>query len=105
MTNNIIQCNTRGDKIKSKQITFAYFRLISCNHFLKDNENININNYTSYNFISNSRDRASGGASILIKNYIPQSQINPNIALQTMVMRDLQHKTITMCSVCIPNNS
>lgn len=50
------------------------------------NGNININ-YTPYNFISNNRDKAPGGTSILVKIYIPQSKIDLNIALLAVAIR------------------
>lgn len=85
---------------KIKQIKTNYFCLFQTyilqsstfrKLFLKDNENININNYTSYNFISNSRDRASGGTSILIKKKLyPPDQNQPEYSTT-----DNDHKSLT----------
>lgn len=86
------------------QIYFKQSFLPSGKTFLKDSENINIKNYTSYHFINNSGNHASGGTSILVKNDIPQSKIDLNITLQRMAIRASIYKTITICFVYIPPN-
>ena len=67
--------------------------------FLKENDNVTIFNFTSYNYINNNADRTSGGASILITNKIPQCRIILNTKLQTVAASITLHCTITVCSL------
>ena len=50
----------------------------------------------------NTRLRASGGVSILVRNNIPQSKINLNTKLQAIAVKATVHGEINVCSLYIP---
>ena len=70
--------------------------------FLKENDNVTICNFASYNYIDNNTNRASGGTSILINNKIPQCRILLNTNLQAVDASATLHRTITICSIYTP---
>ena len=45
---------------------------------------------------------ASGGSSIVVKNSIPQSQIQLNTNIQAVAVKVTLHKTIHVCSIYLP---
>ena len=47
-------------------------------------------------------DRAHGGLSIFVKNNLPQSHVDVNSPLQTIVVQMTLHTTITFCNTYIP---
>lgn len=106
MANKIIQWNAKSVKANRNELLFLIEDLCPSiiylqETFLKDNENIDIKNYTSNNFFSNSINRTLGGNSILVKNNIPQRKIDLNITLLIVTIRK---KTIFICSVYITPN-
>ena len=70
--------------------------------FLKPSDNLDIRGYTLYNHIHQAGDKASGGASIILNNSIPQSQIQLNTNLQAVAVKATVHKTIHVCSLYLP---
>ena len=68
--------------------------------FLKENNNVKICYFTSYDYVNSNTNRASGGISILINNKIFQHRIHFNTNLQAVASATLHH-TITVCSVYI----
>jgi hypothetical protein len=71
---------------------------------LKQSDNANFKNYSIYNYILNNPDRAAWGASVLVSNKVPHSQITLNTPLQAVAIRVTLHKTVTVCSVYLPPN-
>ena len=59
-------------------------------------------NYYSYNNIKQYTDRPCGGSSIIINDNIPHSEITLNTNMQAVAISATLHKTITVCSVYIP---
>ena len=107
MNHRIIQWNCRGIKANRNELLLLLMDLepaIIClqETFLKTNDDIIIKNYKAYNYIHNTGHQASGGASILIRNDIPQSKINLNTDLQAVAIKATLHKTINICSLYIP---
>ena len=47
-------------------------------------------------------DRAHGGVSIFDKSNLPQSRVDVNSPLQTIVVKVTLHTTITHCNLYIP---
>ena len=61
-------------------------------------------NYYLYNYIKQYTDRPCGRSSIIINNNIPHSEITLNTNMQAVAISATLHKTITVCSVYIPQN-
>ena len=106
---NLIQWNCRGLKANYNEI----FRLIKdftpsviClqETLLKKTDSISFKGYSTFNYIFNNNDRAAGGASVVVSNRVPHSQINLNTPLQAVAVRATLHKTVTICSVYLPPN-
>ena len=73
--------------------------------FLKEKNNVTIHNFTSYNYVNNNTERASGSTSILIHNKIPQCRIQLDTNLQAAAASATLHCTVTICSIYIsPHN-
>ena len=67
--------------------------------FLKDTDNITVRGFHLYHKFQETKNRASGGVSILVNENIPQSIITLNTNLQVVAVKVTAHKTITLCSV------
>ena len=59
-------------------------------------------NYEQYDYIHNSKQRALGEESILIRKNVPPSKIHINTCLQAIVVSATLHKTVSICSLYIP---
>ena len=109
MADKIIQWNCRGLKPNFNELLILIMSLcpaVVClqETFLKSDDNINMRDFTLYNFIKTTGERASGGASIIINNKIPQSEIHLNTTLQAVAISATLHRTITICSIYLPPN-
>ena len=109
MANKLIQWNCRGLKANFNELFLLLTGLcpsIIClqETFLKSTDNLNIRGYTLYNHIHQAGDRASGDASVIINNSVPQSQIPLNTNLQAIAVKATLHKTIHICSLYLPPN-
>ena len=107
MANKLIQWNCRGLKANFNELLSLLTGLcpsIIClqETFLKPSDNLDIRGYTLYNHIHQEGDKASGGASIILNNSIPQSQIQLNTNLQAVAVKATVHKTIHVCSLYFP---
>ena len=107
MANKLIQWNCRGLKANFNELLLLLTGLcpsIIClqETFLKPSDNLDIRGYTLYNHIHQAGDKASGGASIILNNSIPQSQIQLNTNLQAVAVKATVHKTIHVCSLYLP---
>ena len=108
---SIIQWNCRGLRHKLDEIKLIikdYNPIAFClqETYLKENEDIQINNYTCYKFsppILN--DKVSGGVCILVRNDIPHSEIQLQTPLQSIAIQIAMKKQITLCSIYLPPNS
>ena len=104
---HIIQWNCRGIKPNYNELLILISLLNPATiclqeTFLKENYNLKTLNYEQYHYIHNTGHRANGGTSILVRNDIPQSQFPIKSKLQAVATKVMLHKTITICSVCIP---
>ena len=70
--------------------------------FLKDKKEINFQEYQQYNYIENTKCKACGGVSILIKNDIPPSKIELKTELQAVAIKVTLHRPINLCSIYHP---
>ena len=61
-------------------------------------------NYYSYNYIKQYTNRPCGRSSIIIYKNIPHCKITLNTNMQAVTISATLHKTITVCSVYIPQN-
>ena len=107
MANKILQWNIRGMKPNLNELLLlimGFCPAVVClqETFLKETDKIDINNYTSYNYINTNTDRASGGTSILINNKIPQQEIELNTNLQAIAVSATLHRNINICSIYLP---
>ena len=107
MANKLIQWNYRGLKANFNELLLLLTGLcpsIIClqETFLKPSDNLDIRGYTLYNHIHQAGDKASGGASIILNNSIPQSQIQLNTNLHAVAVKATVHKTIHVCSLYLP---
>jgi exonuclease III len=110
MANKIVQWNCRGLKANFNEILLlltAFNPSIVClqETFLKENHNISFKDYTLYNHICTTGDRASGGSTIMVNSRLPHSQLPLNTVLQAVAVRVTLHRVITVCSVYLPPNS
>ena len=100
MANKIIQWNIRSMKQNLNELLLLIGSLcpmMIClqETFMKENDNVTICNFASYNYINNSTDRALGGTSILINNKILQCRILLNTNLQAVAHQPLYIHTTT----------
>ena len=107
MANKLIQWNCRGLKANFNELLLLLTGLcpsIKClqETFLKPSDNLDIMGYTLYNHIHQAGDKASGGASIILNDSIPQRQIQLNTNLQAVAVKATVHKTIHVCSLYLP---
>ena len=108
--NKILQWNSRGLKPNYNEILLLkslFSPQVFCIEETKLNktDSIYFSKYTSYHYIHNDCQKASGGSSVLIKADILHSTIDLTTNLQTKAVKVTLSKTITICSVYIPPNS
>ena len=70
--------------------------------FKKHSDKLTIKTFEQYDDLHDTRQRASGGVSILIRKDIPQNKININTHLQAIAISAFLHETVTICSLYIP---
>ena len=107
--NSILQWNCRGLKANFNEllILLSLFNPKICclqETFLTPNDNLEVRNYSSYHYINNDCQRASGGASIMIHSTVPHRKIDLNTNLQAIAIKASLNKSITICSIYIPPN-
>ena len=107
MPNSIIQWNCGGIRANYEKLQLLldkYNPKVVCPQetFIKENNQININNYQDYNHLHKVRLRASGGVSILVRKDVPQNQISIDSDLLVTVVKVTLHKSINICSIYIP---
>ena len=107
--NSILQWNCRGLKANFNEllILLSLFNPKICclqETFLTPNDNLEVRNYSSYHYINNDSQRASGGASIMIHSTVPHRKIDFNTNLQANAIKASLNKSITICSIYIPPN-
>ena len=104
MGQKIIQWNCRGLKAKIASINNVRNPTVICSLkiFLKPGGNITIKNYQLFNYIYNSRCRASRRVSVLIRNDIPYSKVNIKTNIQAVAIKATLHKAVNICSIYIP---
>ena len=105
--NTLLQWNCRGLKANYNEILLLLSSIspsVLClqETFLKQTDDVSLNNYSLFNYISNSGDKATGGASVVVKCNVPHSKIDLNTPLQAVAVRVTLHKTISICSLYIP---
>ena len=72
--------------------------------FLKTDDQLNIRDFITYNYIYSEGQRPSGGSSILVHSSCPQREIKLVTNLQAVAVSVTLDKEITICSVYIPPN-
>ena len=72
--------------------------------FLKTDDQLNIRDFNTYNYIYSEGQRPSGGSSILVHSSCPQREIKLVTNLQAVAVSVTLDKEITICSVYIPPN-
>ena len=101
----IIQWNCRGLKSNYNEILLLLSLLslpVFClqETFLKTDNQLNIRDFITYNYIYSEGQRPSGGSSILVHSSCPQRDTN----LQAVAVSVTLDKEITICFVYIPPN-
>ena len=107
--NKIIQWNIRGTRVNYSELLLLitkYCPAIVClqKTSLKKNTTTNIKNHYSYNYMKQHTDRPCGGSSVIINNNIPHSKITLNTNMKAVAISATLHRTITECSVYIPQS-
>ena len=105
----IIQWNCRGLKSNYNEILLLLSLLnpsVFClqESFLKTDDQLNIRDFNTYNYIYSEGQRPSGGSSILVHSSCPQREIKLVTNLQAVAVSVTLDKEITICSVYIPPN-
>ena len=105
----IIQWNCRGLKSNYNEILLLLSLLnpsVFClqETFLKTDDQLNIRDFNTYNYIYSEGQRPSGGSSILVHSSCPQREIKLVTNLQAVAVSVTLDKEITICSVYIPPN-
>ena len=72
--------------------------------FLKTDDQLNIRDFNTYNYIYSEGQRPSGGSSILVHSSCPQREIKLVTNLQAVAVSVTLDKEITICYVYIPPN-
>ena len=104
---NFLQWNCRGIKPN-----FCEFRLL-CDQYdpilcclqetFFSSTDFNIRGFNSYHYTSQDiGGRACGGVSILVKEGIPQSEVQLNTTLQAKAVTISSPKVLTVCSLYLP---
>ena len=104
---SILQWNCRGLKANNNEILILTTLLapsVIClqESFLKQTDMTSFKNYTMYNYITDTNQKASGGTSILIKSDTPHRTININTNLQAVAVNVTLSKPITICFIYPP---
>ena len=107
--NSILQWNCRGLKANFNEllILLSLFNPKICclqETVLTPNDNLEVRNNSSYHYINNDCQRASGGASLMIHSTVPHRKIDLNTNLQAIAIKASLNKSITICSIYIPPN-
>ena len=104
----IIQWNCRGlsaNRQELELIAQKYNAPVIClqETNLKDNQ-MTLKGYVAYHKVGtiDDMDRAHGGVSLFVKSHLPQSLVDVNSPLQTIVVKVTLHTTITFCNLYIP---
>ena len=110
MDNTIIQWNCRGLRANYNEILLLLTKFaptVVClqETFLKQADSALFKNYTTYSYIYNQGDKASGGTSIVIYSRLSHSQVHLYTPLQAVAVSVPLHKTITICSLYLPPNA
>ena len=105
----IIQWNCRGLRSNYNEILLLLSLLspsVFClqETFLKTDDQFNIRDFNTYNYIYSEGQRPSGGSSILVHSSCPQREIKLVTNLQAVAVSVTLDKEITICSVYIPPN-
>ena len=105
----IIQWNCRGLKSNYNEILLLLSLLnpsVFClqETFLKTDDQLNIRDFNTYNYIYSEGQRPSGGSSIIVHSSCPQREIKLVTNLQAVAVSVTLDKEITICSVYIPPN-
>ena len=105
----IIQWNCRGLKSNYNEILLLLSLLspsVFClqETFLKTDDQLNIRDFITYNYIYSEGQRPSGGSSILVHSSCSQREIKIVTNLQAVAVSVTLDKEITICSVYIPPN-
>lgn len=108
--NSILQWNCRGVKANFNELLILTTLLspkILClqETFLKESDDIQVKNYSSYHYKQTNCQKASGGTSILIHSNVPHSKIDINTNLQAVAVKVTLSKVISICSIYVPPNS
>ena len=104
----LLQWNCRGLKHNFNELKLlisAHNPIAIClqETYLKESENLNVKNYSLYNYYANQENgKASGGVSILIRNDIAHKEIDINTNLQVKAVTLTTNKQFTLCSVYLP---
>ena len=110
MENSFIQWNCRGFRNKLEEI-----QLFIKNHnpiaiclqetLLKDNESLSIKNHHLQLHSTIDNGKVSGGVCILVRNDIPNSEVQIQTPLQAIAVQIATKKKITLCSIYLQPNS
>ena len=103
----IIQWNCRGLKANYYELLLLLTLLrpsVSClqETHLKPDENVDIKDFHTYNYVYSGGQRPSSGSSILLKSSIPHREIKLKTELQAVAVSVSLDKETTICSVYIP---
>lgn len=109
MANKIIQWNIRGIKADLDELILLISNQLPdvvClqETFLKENDTLNIKNYSLYNYINKQTEKNSRGTTIIINNKIAHKEIKLQTNMQAIAVSVTLHKKITICSLYIPPN-
>ena len=102
----IIQWNCRGLRSNYNEILLLLSLLspsVFClqETFLKTDDQLNIRDFNTYNYIYSEGQRPSGGSSKLVHSSCPQREIKLVTNLQAIAVSVTLDKEITICSVYI----
>ena len=105
----IIQWNCRGLKSNYNEILTLLSLLspsVFClqETFFKTDDELNVRDFNTYNYIYSEGQRPSGGRSVLVHSSSPQREIKLVTNLQAVAVSVTLDKEITICSVYIPPN-
>ena len=78
--------------------------LLASNFFLKTDDQLNIRDFNTYNYIYSEGQRPSSGSSILVHSSCPQREIKLVTSFQAVAVSVTLDKEITISSVYIPPN-
>ena len=103
----IIQWNCRGLKANYDEISLLlqqYSPIALClqETFLKDTDKVSFRRFSIYSTYSNNVDRASGGASIVVRGTSLHSVVPLHTNLQAVAVKITMEKTVTICSLYLP---